>query len=50
MKLEAVGRVSVRDLGLEICWQINDCNGSKWAFLRTDTTSNAQVLRYEGDF
>ena len=50
MKLEAVGRISVCDLRLEIRGQIDDRNGSKWALLRADTTSNAQILRYESDF
>jgi len=50
MELETVGRVSVRDLGLEICRKIDDGNSSKRTFFRADTTSNAQVFRYEGDF
>lgn len=40
MKLEAVGRVSVRNLGLQICGQIDDVNGSKWAFLWTDAAAD----------
>lgn len=49
MELEAVGRVSMGDLGLEICWQIDDVDGTKWTFLRADTTSNAKTLRNESD-
>jgi hypothetical protein len=44
MKLEAVRGVAVRDLSLEICWQIDNADGPKWAFLWADTTSNAQTL------
>jgi len=42
MELEAVGRVSVGDLGLEIGWQIDDADGVKGAFLRADTLSACQ--------
>lgn len=40
MKLEAIGRVSMGDLGLEICRQVDDVDGSKGAFLHTNATSN----------
>ena len=49
MKLEAVGRVAVGDLGLEVGGQVDDVNGSEWALLGTDTTTNAQALGDEGD-
>ena len=49
MKLEAVRGVSVGDMGLEIRWQIDDIDCAEWAFLGTDTTSNAKELRYECD-
>jgi len=49
MELEAVGRVSMGDLGLEICWQIDDVDGTEGAFLRTDTTPDAKTLRNESD-
>lgn len=41
VKLEAVGRVSVCDLALEVRRQVDDSNGAKRAFLRADTTTNA---------
>jgi hypothetical protein len=44
MKFETVRRVAVGDLCLEICWQIDNANGPKWAFLWADTTSDAQAL------
>lgn len=37
------------DLGLEVGGQVDDVDGVEGAFLRTDTTSNAQALRDEGD-
>lgn len=37
------------DLGLEICWQINDVYSPEWTFLHTDTTSDAKTLGDEGD-
>ena len=49
MQLEAVGRVSVGDLGFEVGGQIDDIDGVKWAFLRTDTTPYAEAFRYEGN-
>lgn len=49
VKLEAVGRVAVGDLGLEVGGQVDDVNGSEWALLGTDTTTNAQALGDEGD-
>jgi hypothetical protein len=41
MQLEAVGRVSMRDLSLEVRRQVDDVDGIEWAFLRADTTSYA---------
>lgn len=49
MKLEAVGRVSMRDMRLEIGWQIDDIDSSEWTFLWADTTTNAKTFRDEGD-
>jgi hypothetical protein len=49
MKLEAVGRVSMRDMGLEVGRQIDDIDGSKGAFLRADTATNAQTLGDESN-
>lgn len=50
MKLEAVGRVSVSDLSLEVGGQVDNADGAEWALLGTDTTTNAEVLGDEGDF
>lgn len=49
VKLEAVGRVTVGDLGLEVGGQVDDVNGSEWTLLGTDTTTNAQALGDKGD-
>lgn len=40
MQLEAVGRVSVGYVGLEVGWQIDNVYGSEWALLWADTTTN----------
>jgi hypothetical protein len=40
MELEAVGRISMRNVGLEVCWQVDDVDCAEWAFLRTDATAN----------
>lgn len=34
---------------LEVCRQIDDVEGTKGAFLRTDTTADAESLGDEGD-
>jgi hypothetical protein len=39
MKLEGVGRVSMRHLRLEIGRQVDDVDGPERTFLRTDATS-----------
>jgi hypothetical protein len=44
MQFETVGRVSVRNLGLEIGWKIDDVYGTKWAFFNADATTNAKPL------
>lgn len=49
MKLEAIGRVSVGDLGFEIRRQIDNLNCVEWAFLRADTATDTQRLGDEGD-
>jgi len=49
VELEAVGRVAMRDLSLEIGRKVDDGDGVKRAFLRADTTTNAETLRYEGN-
>jgi hypothetical protein len=49
MQLEAVRRVSMRDLGLEVGGQIDDVDGVEGTFLRADTATDAEALRNEGD-
>lgn len=49
MQLETVCRVSVRNLSLEVCGQVDNVNGTKRAFLWTDTTTNTQTLRNVGN-
>lgn len=44
VELEAVGGVSVGDLSFQVGGQVDDVNGTEWAFLRTDTTSNTQAF------
>lgn len=50
MKLEAVGRVSVRDLGFEVCGEVDDVYGTKRAFLWANAASNTESFRYVGNF
>lgn len=38
------------DLGLEVGGQVDDVDGVEGTFLGTDTASNAEALRDEGDF
>jgi hypothetical protein len=49
VQLEAVRRVSMGDLGLEVRGQIDDVNGVKWALLGADTASYTQALGNKGD-
>lgn len=49
VKLEAVGGVTVGDLGFQIGGQVDDVNGTERALLRANTTTNAQLLGDEGD-
>ena len=49
VQLEAVGRVAVGDLGLEVGGQVDDVDGVKRALLGADAAPDAQPLRYEGD-
>ena len=41
VQLEAVCRVTMGDLGLEIGRQIDDVDGTKWAFFGANTTTDA---------
>lgn len=50
MEFEAVGGISVSNLGFEIGGQVYDINCAKGAFLRTDTTADTQSLRDVGNF
>ena len=45
MKLEAVGRIAVGDLGLEVRGQVDDVDGTEWALLGADTTADTEALR-----
>lgn len=49
MKLEAVGGVTVGDLGLQVGGQVDDVNGAEGTFLRTDTATDTQTLGDECD-
>ena len=49
MQLEAVRRVSVCDLRLQVRRQIDDVDSVKGTFLRADTTSDAQAFANEGN-
>lgn len=49
MKFEAVGRVAMGDLGLEIGGQIDNIDRTERTLLGADTASNTQVFGNEGD-
>lgn len=49
VQLEAVGRVSMGDLGLEVRRQVDDVDSVEGTFLWADTASDAQPLRDEGN-
>ena len=48
MELEAVGRVTMRDLALEVGGKVDDGDGAEGAALGADTTTDAELLRDEG--
>ena len=50
MKLEAIRRVTMSNLRLEVGRQVDDVDCAKWALLGADTTSYAECLGYECDF
>lgn len=50
MQFEAVRRVTVGDLAFEVGRQVYDVDGVERAFLRADTTSNAEAFTDESDF
>lgn len=49
VQLEAVCRIPMGDLGLEVCGKVDDVNRTEWTFFRTDTTANAQTLGNVGN-
>ena len=49
MKLETIGRIAVCNLGFKVCWQVDDVDGGKRAFLDADTAPYAKTFRDEGD-
>jgi hypothetical protein len=49
VELEAVRRVAVGNLGLEVGGQVDDVNGSEGTLFGTDTTTNTQALGNEGN-
>lgn len=38
------------DLSLKVGGQVDDIDGTKGTFLRTDTAANAKAFRYKGNF
>lgn len=49
MELEAVGRVSMGDLALEVRRQVDDGDGTEGALLGADTASYAKGLGNKGE-
>jgi hypothetical protein len=49
MELEAVGGISMSNVGLEVRRQIYNVYSSEWALLGADTASNTQGLGDESD-
>lgn len=49
VELETVGGVSMGDLTLEVRGQVDNGNGAKWTLLGTDTATDAERLRDEGE-
>jgi hypothetical protein len=49
MKLEAIGRVSMRNLGLQICRQIDDLDRGEGTFLNTYSASDTETFRDKCD-
>lgn len=50
VQLKAVRRVSMRDLSVQVCRQVDDVDRVERAFLRADTAPYTQALGDEGDF
>ena len=49
VELEAVGRIAVSDLSLQVGGQIDDVNGAERALLGTDTAADTEAFGDEGD-
>lgn len=49
MKFEAVGRISMSDLGFQIRRQVDDVDRTKWAFLYANSTPDTEPLGNECD-
>jgi hypothetical protein len=47
MKLEAIGGVSMGDMGFEVCWQIDNVDRSEGTLFGADTASDAKTFRNE---
>ena len=50
MKLKAVGRISMGDLGLEIGRQVDNIDGAERTFFGTDAASDTKAFGYESNF
>ena len=50
MKLEAVGGISVGDLGFEVGGQVDNADGTERTLLWADTASNTQAFGEVGNF
>ena len=49
VKLEAVGRITVGDLGFQVGRQVDDVDRTERTFFGTDTAADTQALGDEGD-
>ena len=49
MQLEAIGRITMGDLRLQVGRQIDDIDRREWAFLDANTAAYAQVFGDEGN-
>jgi hypothetical protein len=49
MELEAVGGISMRNMGLKVCWKIDNIDGSERTLFGTDTTTDTQTFGNESD-
>ena len=49
MQLEAIGRVSMSDLSLQVGGQVDDVDSAKRTLFRANTAADAEAFGYEGD-